>query len=98
MGEYKLPTPYLSRSPGASTSDNHGAHCRDWIRACKGGAPACSNFSIAGKYTEWLVLGAVTVHYEGKLLWDAAKGQITNVKDANQWVKPTFRKGWELSL
>src|SRR5437899_2291179 len=96
--EYKLPTPYLSRSPGASTGDNHGAHCRDWIRACKGGAPACSNFSIAGKYTEWLVLGAVAVHYEGKLLWDAAKGEITNIKDANQRVKPTYRKGWELSL
>jgi len=96
--EYKLPPAYLARSPGASTGDNHAAHCRDWVRACKGGAPACSNFSIAGKYTEWLVLGAVTVHYEGKLLWDAAKGQITNVKDANQWVKPTFRKGWELSL
>lgn len=96
--EYKLPAPYLSRSPGASTGGNHGAHCRDWIRACKGGAPACSNFSIAGKYTEWLVLGAAAVHFEGKLLWDAAKGEITNVPEANQWVKPTFRKGWEISL
>ena len=96
--EYKLPTPYLSRSPGASTGDNHAAHCRDWVRACKGGAPACSNFSIAGKYTEWLVLGAAAVHYEGKLMWDAAKGVITNNKDANRWVKPTFRKGWEIKL
>ena len=96
--EYKLPTPYLSRSPGASTGDNHAAHCRDWVRACKGGAPACSNFSIAGKYTEWLVLGAAAVHYEGKLMWDAAKGVITNNKDANRWVKPTFRKGWDIKL
>jgi predicted dehydrogenase len=96
--EYKLPAPYLARSPGASTGDNHSAHCRDWVRACKGGAPACSNFSIAGPYTEWLVLGAVAVHYEGKLLHDAAKGVITNVKSANQWVKPTFRKGWEIKL
>ena len=96
--EYKLPPAYLARSPGASTGDNHGAHCRDWVRACKGGAPACSNFSIAGKYTEWLVLGAAAVHYEGKLLWDAAKGEITNNADANQRVKPTFRKGWELTL
>ena len=57
--EYKLPNEYLSRSPGASTGSNHAAHVRDWIRACKGGAPACSNFSIAGPYTEWLVLGAI---------------------------------------
>ena len=88
----------MAHSPGASTGDNHAAHCRDWVRACKGGAPACSNFSIAGKYTEWLVLGSVTVHYEGKLLWDAAKCEITNNADANQWVRPTFRKGWELTL
>ena len=96
--EYKLPKAYLPRSPGASTGDNHAAHCRDWVRACKGGAPACSNFSIAGKYTEWLVLGAAAVHYDGKLVYDAAKGVVTNNKDANRWVKPTFRKGWEISL
>ncbi len=96
--EYKLPPEYLPRSPGASTGSNHSAHCRDWVRACKGGAPACSNFGIAGKYTEWLVLGAAAVHYEGKLLWDNARGEISNNKDANKWVKPTFRKGWEIKL
>ena len=96
--EYKLPQPYLQRSPGASTGSNHTAHLHDWVRACKGGAPACSNFSIAGKYTEWLVLGAAAVHYEGKLLWDNTKGEVTNIKEANKWVKPTFRKGWEIKV
>ncbi len=75
---------------------NHGAHCRDWVRVCKAVAPACSNFSIAGKYTEWLVLGSAAVHCEGKLLWDNVKGEFSNNKEANRWVKPTFRKGWEL--
>ena len=96
--EYKLPAAYLQRSPGASTGDNHSAHCRDWVRACKGGAPACSNFRLAGPYTEWLVLGAVATHYDGKLLWDAQKLEFTNNKDANKWIKPTFRKGWEIKL
>jgi hypothetical protein len=96
--EYKLPDPYLQRSPGASTGSNHNAHCRDWVRACKGGAPACSNFSIAGPYTEWLVLGSAAVHFEGKLLWDNARGEVTNIREANKWVKPTFRKGWEIKL
>jgi hypothetical protein len=96
--DYKLPKPYLARSPGASTGDNHSAHCRDWVRACKGGAPACSNFSIAGKYTEWLLLGSVAVHHEGKLNYDAATGKITNNSDVNKWVKPTYRKGWEIKL
>jgi hypothetical protein len=96
--EYQLPVEYLSRAPGASTGSNHAAHVRDWIRACKGGAPACSNFSIAGPYTEWLVLGAIAVRFEGKLLWDNASGEITNNKEANKLVRPLYRKGWEVKL
>jgi hypothetical protein len=96
--EYKLPAAYLPRSPGASTGDNHSAHCRDWVRACKGGAPACSNFSIGGRYTEWLVLGSAAIHAEGKLMWDNTKGEFTNNKEVNKWVKPTYRKGWEVKV
>ena len=85
--EYKLPSRMLTRSPG---------HQRDWVRACKGGEPACSNFSVAGPYTEWMVLGAVAARVEGKLLWDPKKMEFTNNRDANKFVKPNFRKGWEL--
>jgi hypothetical protein len=85
--EYKLPPQLLTRSPG---------HQRDWIRACKGGEPACSNFSIAGPYTEWMVLGAIAARVPGKLLWDAKKMEFTNSREATRFVKPTFRKGWEV--
>jgi hypothetical protein len=95
--EYKLPSPYLTRAPEAE-SGHHLTHLRDWVRACKGGAPACSNFSVSGPYTEWLVLGAVASHYEGKLLWDNSKMEFSNNKDATQWIRPTYRKGWELKL
>ena len=96
--EYKLPTAYLSRSPGASTGSNGTAHVNDWIRAAKGGVPACSNFDLAAPFTEWLVLGAAAVHYDGKLMWDNEAGKFTNNTDANRRVKPQFRKGWELHL
>jgi predicted dehydrogenase len=96
--EYKLPEPFLSRSPGASTGSNHAAHGRDWIRACKGGAPACSNFSVAGPYTEWLVLGAIAVRVPGELKWDAANLRFTNSPEATHLVQPAFRKGWEISF
>ena len=85
--EYKLPPRTLTRSPG---------HQRDWIRACKGGEPACSNFGVAGPYTEWMVLGAIATRVDGKLLWDARKMEFTNNRDANKYVRPVFRKGWEL--
>ena len=83
----QLPPRMLTRSPG---------HQRDWIRACKGGEPACSNFGVAGPYTEWMVLGAVAARVEGKLLWDPKKMEFTNNREANKYVKPVFRKGWEL--
>jgi hypothetical protein len=83
--EYKLPPQLLTRSPG---------HYRDWIRACKGGEPSCSNFAVAGPFTEWIVMGVIALHFEGKLEWNSAKMQFTNNKEANNYVKPTFRKGW----
>jgi hypothetical protein len=33
-----------------------------------------------------------------KLLWDAGKMQFTNSPEANQYLRPDIRKGWELKL
>jgi hypothetical protein len=85
--EYKLPSQVLTRSPG---------HYRDWLRACKGGDPACSNFSVSGPFTEWALLGVVALHFEGKLEWDAAKMRFSNRPEANEYLKPTMRKGWQI--
>ena len=87
--DYTLPPQFLTRSPG---------HHRDWIRACKGGTPACSHFGIAGPYTEWLVLGSAAVRAEGKLLYNAKTGLFTNNADANKYRKIEYRKGWEVRL
>jgi hypothetical protein len=86
--EYELPPAFLTRSPG---------HARDWIRACKGGDPACSNFSVGGPFTEWIVMGVIALHFEGKLSWDANQMQFTNNREANEHVKPKFRNGWSFT-
>ena len=88
MTDYKLPPQILTRSPG---------HYRDWIRACKGGEPSCSNFSIAGPFAEWVLLGSVAPRFEGKLEWDSAKMRFTNNSEANNYIKPEFRKGWKFA-
>jgi hypothetical protein len=85
MKDYKMPAPLLTRSPG---------HYRDWIRAAKGGERSCSDFSIAAPFTEWILLGVIALRFEGKLEWDSAKMRITNNKEANELIKPNFRKGW----
>jgi hypothetical protein len=89
MKDYVLPPQVLKRSPG---------HFEDWLQACKGGDTPCSNFSIAGPYTEWILLGAISWRFPNeKLLWDGPNMRFTNNEKANEFVKPTFRKGWELS-
>jgi len=86
MKDFKLPPPLLTRSPG---------HMRDFIRACKGGDPACSNFDVASPFVEWMLLGVIALKHEGKLEYDPDKMKITNNVDANKMLKPVFRKGWE---
>jgi len=88
MKDYKMPPPLLTRSPG---------HYRDWIRAAKGGEPACSNFSVAGPFTAWLLLGVIAMRVEGKLLWDAEKMRFSNNSEANRYLRPTIRKGWKFA-
>jgi hypothetical protein len=87
MRDYEFPPEFLPRSPG---------HYRDWIRACKGGVPACSNFGVSAPFTEWIALGAIAIKLNCKLEWDAEKCQVTNNAEANALLKPVVRKGWKL--
>ena len=88
--DYELPPQLLTRSPG---------HMLDWIRACKGGEPSCSDFSVSAPYNEWVVLGVIAFRVPGqKLEWDSANMRFTNNEEANRYVKPAFRNGWELKL
>ncbi len=86
MKDFKMPPPLLTRSPG---------HMRDFIRACKGGDPACSNFDVAAPFVEWMLLGVAALRHEGKLEYDPDKMQITNNAEANKLLKPYLRKGWD---
>ncbi|MDQ2712547.1 MAG: Gfo/Idh/MocA family oxidoreductase [Acidobacteriota bacterium] len=87
MRDYEFPPEFLPRSPG---------HYRDWIRACKGGVPACSNFSVSAPFTEWIALGAIAIKLNCKLDWDAEKMKITNNSAADELLKPVARKGWKI--
>jgi predicted dehydrogenase len=88
MRDYKFPAPLLTRSPG---------HYRDWIRACKGGDPSCSNFNIAAPFVEWMLLGVIALRVEGKVEYDPVKMRITNNADANKYLRPAIRKGWSFN-
>jgi hypothetical protein len=88
MKDYSFPAELLTRSPG---------HHRDWIRACKGGDPACSNFGVAVPFVEWMLLGVIALRVEGKIEYDPVKMKITNNAEANKYLRPNIRKGWSLT-
>jgi predicted dehydrogenase len=92
MRDYKKPSRVLDRIPGGQDG-----HERDWIRACKGGVPACSNFDHSGPLSETVLMGNLAVRYPNRLLlWNGEKMEVTNDADANSYVRRQYRKGWTL--
>ncbi len=94
MQEYPRPKQMIERSPG---------HHEEWIRACKGGKPAGSNFDWAGPLAEVVLLGNVALRAEvkakllrSKLEWDGPNMKITNLAEANKYLHRQYRQGWAL--
>jgi len=72
----------------------HGDHYQEWIRACKGGEPAGSNFNYSGPLTEMVLLGNVAIRTGKKIEWDGPRMKVTNAGEANEYIRQPYRKGW----
>lgn len=78
-------------------AEANGAHERDWIRACKDGRPASSNFDYGGPLTEMVLLGVLAIRNPNRRLeWDNVSQRVTNDEAANLLVNPPYREGWTL--
>lgn len=92
MREFERPSKSLPRIDGGKDG-----HERDWIRACKGGEPASSNFDYSGPLTETVVMGNLAILNPGKkLTWDGENMKVTNDDRANAYVNVPYREGWSL--
>ncbi|MCS7044913.1 MAG: gfo/Idh/MocA family oxidoreductase, partial [Gemmataceae bacterium] len=89
FANYQPPAPTLPRSPG---------HHAEWLRACKGGPPAMSNFpDYAGPLTETVLLGNVAIRVGQRIEWDSANLRATNCEAAAApFIRRQYRRGWEL--
>ena len=93
--EYGKPPQKLERSPG---------HHEEWILACKGGKPAGSNFpDHASLLAQVVLLGNLALRpalkeklARVKLHWDGEAMKVTNLPEANQYLRREYRKGWTL--
>jgi len=70
----------------------------EWVKAIREGnhAIALSNFDYSSMLTEAILLGNVAIRCGEKITYDGDKGEVTNNKAATQFVKGSYRKGWEL--
>ncbi len=69
-----------------------------WAIACRGGQPTFGDFAFAGPISDAFNLGAVSLRCGGaKLQFDAANMKLTNMPEAEPYLRREYRKGWELS-
>jgi predicted dehydrogenase len=88
MKNFKKPPKTLKRTDGIYS---------EWVNACRGGEPATSNFDVSGPLTEIVLLGNVAMRYPGtRLDYDGENMKVTNIEDANQFIKRTYAAGWKL--
>lgn len=72
-------------------------HYQEWIRACKGGPKPLANFDYSGPLTEAILLGNIAACAGQKLSWDGPNLKVTNVPEANKFLRREYRKGWNLA-
>ena len=73
-------------------------HKAEWVRAIRENDPkiAWSNFGYSGVLTEAMLLGNVAVRLGKAIEYDAVSGRVTNLTEAEDYVRPAFRQGWGL--
>ncbi len=72
-------------------------HYLQFVEACRGNGTTSAPFDYSGPLTESVLLGCLATRFPKTLLeWDAAALKVTNVADANQYVRRRYRKGWEV--
>jgi hypothetical protein len=67
-----------------------------WIDAFRDKKQSPGSFLLANAVSETINLGAIALRTRKKVLYDASKMEITNVADANKYLRREYRKGWEL--
>ncbi|APW60307.1 Gfo/Idh/MocA family protein [Paludisphaera borealis] len=83
--EYKLP------NPGGND------HYVQFIEACRGNGETSAPFAYSGPLTETVLLGCLSTRFRKTTLeWDAAGLKVTNVPEANAFVRKSYRSGWEV--
>jgi predicted dehydrogenase len=82
--EFKMP------KPGSNN------HYLQFVEAVRGNGQTSAPFSFAGPLTEMVLLGCLATRFpKTELKFDTASLKVTGHEKAQQFVRKTYRKGWE---
>lgn len=75
-----------------------GHHWSIFAEACLNGGQPSASFDYSGPLTEAVLLGSVAVRFpQTTLRWNSARLSFTNEKAANQYLRRTYRRGWDVA-
>jgi predicted dehydrogenase len=84
------------QKPEKTIAASPGFH-NEWINACKGGPrSSCDFVDYSGPLAESVLLANTAFRAGGGFDWNAKELKATGNTDADQFLFPTFRKGWEV--
>ena len=94
--KYDTPEKIIARV-ALEGSSNWKSPYIEWINGIKTGEKPGSNFDYAGPFTEWVVMGNLSLSFPGeKLEWDAKTMTVTNNRKANKLVMRHYLNGYKL--
>jgi hypothetical protein len=67
-----------------------------WINAFRNNTQSPGSFLYAQAVTETILLSAVALQAGKKIVYDSEKMEITNLPEANKYLRRDYRKGWDL--
>lgn len=82
--------------PAPSIPESLGHH-KEWLHACRTGAPTTCPFEYSGALTEANHLGNVAYRTGRTLTWNAETLETPGVPEAAPLIRRAYRPGWSLS-
>ncbi len=87
---------YYKPRPKEALIPPMGNFQQQWVKACKGDLKTSCDFEYSANMMEQMMLGLVAYRVGKKLTYDGATGQVTDVPEANEFLKRNYRAGWTL--
>lgn len=75
-----------------------GGPVNEWLDAIRNGTQPGSNFDYAAPLTELVHLGNLAIRTGRRIEWDPAQMVARGAPEADKYLKPFVRSGWEASI